>query len=419
MTIPSMRRRLVGFMLMPAIAAVSPLLVLPLVSRIAGPSGWASAIAGEAVGTFMAIAIGYGWSAIGPALVSLADDDAARARLYRESLVVRGTISLAGLPALAVICWFVASPGAEWLTVLMGVQGALIALSFTWYCAGVGDPKTIIVFDAVPRLVAAVGAAGAIALTGVVEWYPIAGILVTAVGTSVFSARLLRRTPGPWPRLRELPRLLRSNFAVAVNDAALSAYSSIPAPLVNVTAAPIAAASYASADKLFKLGSVLPFTLASAFQSWIGEDSGRERARRMSLALCVHTGFGILGAAILIGLGPFVSWLLFGAQNAAGVDVLIAMGVVFLFLSVRTSLTRHIMFPTGGARIVTKATLIASAIGIPTMVALAILVGPLGAAIGYAATEGLATLFLIRPCLVAVRRLRMQPPPAHHERSEA
>jgi O-antigen/teichoic acid export membrane protein len=403
MTPAPIRQRLIGFMVIPAIAALSPLVVLPLVSRNAGPGGWASAIAGESIGTFAAIVIGYGWAAIGPALISLAPDDVRRARLYRDSIVVRLLLAAIALPVLVVLCWLVASPGAEWLTILMGTQGALIALSFTWYCAGVGDFRTIIVFDAVPRLAAAAAAAGAIAVTGIVELYPLAGIAVTLVGTGIFTWRLLHRNPGPWPTAREVPGLLRVGLPVATNDIALSAYSSVPAPLVNVTAPPVAAAGFASADKLFKLGAVLPFTLASAFQSWVGEVDGALRRRRLHLVLLTHAGFGLLGALVLTALGPWVSAVLFGADNAAGVDLLLAMGIVFAFLSIRTSMTRHVLFPAGQARLVMRATLVATAIGVPSMIGLSLWIGPLGAAIGYALTEGLATLFLWGPCVAALR----------------
>lgn len=419
MTAPPLGRRLAGFMLLPALAAVSPLVALPLVARIAGPGGWASAVAGEAVGTFVAIVIGYGWTAIGPALISVAGDDARRARLYRESLMVRLLLAVATLPLLGAVCWLIASPGAEWLTILMGAQGALIALSFTWYCAGVGDPRTIVFYDAVPRLVATAVAAGIIAATGFIELFPLAGIAVTVCGTTLFTARLLRRNPGPWPTLRDIPGLLRSGFPVALNDAALSAYSSVPAPLVNVTAAPVDAAGFASADKLFKLGSVLPFTLASALQSWVGEMTGGARARRMRLALAGHAGFGVLGGVVLAGLGHWVSLILFGEAAAAGVDLLVAMGFVFVFLSIRTSMTRHILFPTGHAAVVMRATLVATAIGVPVMIALALLIGPLGAAIGYALTEGAATVFLWAPCAAALRALDAEESgPPHDEDCE-
>src|SRR3546814_9567567 len=86
------------------------------------------------------------------------------------------------------------------------------------------------------------------------------------------------------------------------------------------------------------------------------------------------------------------------------------MGVVFAFLSIRTSMTRHVLFPAGRATLVMRATLLASAIGVPVMIALAMLIGPLGAAIGYAITEGLATLLLWAPCAAELRDLRALTP---------
>ncbi|MDT0115761.1 MULTISPECIES: lipopolysaccharide biosynthesis protein [Microbacterium] len=405
MTAPSMKRRLLGFLLVPAIAALSPIIALPAVTQIAGPGGWASAIAGESIGTFAAIAIGWGWATVGPALISIAGNDDERARLYRESLIVRLSISILALPALAVICWLIATPGAEWLTILMGMQGALIALSFTWFSAGVGDPRTIVIFDAAPRLLANLAAAALVLATGVVVLYPLAGILVTLVGTSIFTMRLLRRHPGPWPRPRDLPRLLRSNLAVALNDAGLSGYSSVPAPVVNVTAMPTAASGYATADKMLKLGQFIPMTLANALQAWIGEAHGPHRARRMTVAIGLATATGLLGWAGLALVGPWLTSVYLPAAPAP-FDILLVMGLVFFFFSVRTAVARLVLFPAGQAAAVMRATLIATVLGIPLMIGLGIAWGPVGAALGYAFTEGAAALLLTRRCLRVLRDLR-------------
>ncbi|MCM3613789.1 hypothetical protein M3672_04960 [Microbacterium enclense] len=408
MSSPSMKRRLLGFLLVPAIAALSPIIALPAVTQIAGPGGWASAIAGESVGTFAAIAIGWGWATIGPALISIAGDDAERARLYRESLVVRVTISMIAVPALAVVCWLIATPGSEWLTILMGMQGALIALSFTWFSAGVGDPRTIVIFDAAPRLLANLAAAALVLATGVVVLYPLAGILVTLVGTSIFTLRLLRRHPGPWPRPRDLPRLLRSNLAVALNDAGLSGYSSVPAPVVNVTAMPTAAAGYATADKMLKLGQFIPMTLANALQAWIGEAHGPHRGRRMRIAIGLAAATGLAGWAGLALVGPWLTSVYLPAAPAP-FDILLVMGLVFFFFSVRTAVARLVLFPAGQAAAVMRATLIATVVGIPLMIGLGIAWGPVGAALGYAFTEGAATLLLARRCLRVLHDLRHTP----------
>lgn len=403
-------RRLLGFALLPAIAAVSPLLVLPAVSRTAGPDGWASAIAGESVGTFAAIAIAYGWTTIGPSLVAIAPDTATRGRLYRDALVVRAVTGIVALPILAAICWWVSSPGFEWLAVLMGVQGALIALSFTWFAVGVGDPRAIMIYDAVPRLLVAVVAMLAIVQFGVVELYPALGITVTLVGTTLYTVRLLRHYPSDWPTARELPALFRVGAPVALNDAALGAYSSVPTPLVNIVTPGVPAAGFASADKLLKLGQFLPLTLANALQTWTAEVPGAARARRLRIALVAHGGFGVLGWLVLGLLGPWVSLVLFGAEAATTMPVCFALGLAFAMYSLRTSMTRHLIFPTGGAHAVMVATLTATVVGVPAMIGLASLIGPLGAALGYAFTETVATGILIPRSIRALNRVAAEEP---------
>lgn len=390
----SLRARLLGFTLIPAVAAVSPLVVLPAVSR-AAPDGWSSAIAGESVGTFAAIAVAYGWTTVGPALVAIATDDTRRGRLYRDALVVRLATSLVALPLLVIVCALIASPGYQLLAALMGLQGAMIALSFTWFSVGVGDPRSILFYDAVPRLLVAILSMLAIVNGAPVEVYPIAGVLVTLVGTTLFSLRLLRRYPSPWPPLGELPGLFRVGAPVALNDAALGAYSAVPTPLVNVLTSGPAAAGFASADKMAKLGQFLPLTLANALQSWSSEVSGPARRSRLRLALALHGGFGVLGMVVLGLAGPPVSALLFGQPAAAPLGVCFALGAAFALFSLRTSMTRHVLFPAGEQHAVMRATVTATVIGIPLMIGAGLLVGPLGVAVGLAVTEAISTAILL------------------------
>ena len=117
-----------------------------------------------------------------------------------------------------------------------------------------------------------------------------------------------------------------------------------------------------------------------------------------------------MGGVALAVLGHWASLILFGEAAAAGYAILATMGLVFAFLSLRTSMMRHVLFPAGQTRVVVRASLIASAVGIPVMIALAITIGPIGAAIGYAVTEGLSTLLLWAPCAAAVRAWHETPP---------
>ncbi len=396
-------RRLLGFAVLPAIAAVSPLVVLPLISRSVGDIGWASALSGEVIGTFAAIALAYGWTTIGPSLVA-GGTAATRGLLYRQSLVVRGLMAIAILPLAMLVCVGIAGEGHELLAALMGLQGALIATSFTWFAVGLGHPGSIAVFDAIPRVAMAALSAAAIGLGAPAIVFPLGGIAVTLVGTAIYSARVLARFPAAWPALAEIPGLFRLGAPVALSEAGTGAYSSVPTPLVTVVASPPDAAGYATADKFLKLGQFLPITLANAFQHWTAEVTGDERARRIRFALAAHVVLGLLGWLLLSTIGSWVSRLMFD-QAAAPTELLVPIGFAFACFSVRTAFMRLVLFPAGHTGTVLAAIVVASAIGLPVLVLGTFTIGPLGTALGYALIEVVALGWVLRRTAQGFREL--------------
>jgi len=391
---PPAWRKLLGFALLPGIAAISPLVVLPLIARSVGDIGWASALSGEVIGTFAAIALAFGWTTIGPAMVAVGSDER-RGELYRQSLVVRGIMAAITLPITVIVCASIAGEGHELLAALMGLQGALIATSFTWFAVGLGHPGAIAVYDAVPRVVAAVLSAVAIGFGAPAIVFPLGGITVTIIGTALYSSRVLRRLPAAWPSMRRVPGLFRTALPVALSEGGIGAYSSVPTPLVTVTASPADAAGYATADKLLKLGQFLPITLANAFQNWTAEVVAEQRARRLRFAISAHLALGLSGWLILATVGSWGSRLLFG-DAAAPTELLLPIGLAFTCYTVRTAMVRLVLFPAGFARTVLAGTLVGSAVGLPVLIIGTFSIGPLGTALGYALIELVSLVWLIR-----------------------
>ena len=105
---------------------------------------------------------------------------------------------------------------------------------------------------------------------------------------------------------------------------------------------------------------------------------------------------GLLGWAALGSLGSVVSLLLFGESTVAPVGVVVVLGFAFACYSTRMSMIRHFLFPAHAATTVMVATLVASAVGLPLMIVLTYAIGPVGTALGYAATELVATVWMIR-----------------------
>jgi len=85
----SVLRRLTGFTVLPLLSLVTPFLLLPVVARVAGPSGWSSFVAGQAVGMVGATVVFWGWNVGGPVLVAQASSAVERAEVYAASLRTR------------------------------------------------------------------------------------------------------------------------------------------------------------------------------------------------------------------------------------------------------------------------------------------------------------------------------------------
>ena len=394
--------RLAGFAGLPLISLVTPLLVLPVLGRVAGENGWASLAAGESIGTLAAIVVAYGWNTSGPPRAALTPDPAERAALYRQSLLVRGVLSLLAVPVVVVLCLLVATPAYREATVFMGLAGTVTGLSFAWYAVGVGDPRSIALLEAVPRVVAAALSAVLVLATRELLVYPVLAVTASLLGIVVFSRRVLRADTSARQDRPGLRELLVRDRAIAFNDIAGGAYSSVPVPTVQTVVPAAPAAAFASADKLYKFGLYVPITLAHAFQSWTVEGPLEGRAGRLRAALAAHAGVGLLGWAVLAVLGPWASALLFGPDVTAARDACFWLGAAFVLVSVRISMTRHVLVPAGRVRVVVVSTVAGAVVGLTAIVGLTAAFGAVGAAVGLFLSEVVAAGVLVPP---AVRRV--------------
>lgn len=395
--------RLAGFAGLPMISLVTPLLVLPVLGRVAGVEGWASLAAGESIGTLAAIVVAYGWNTGGPARVAMSRDATTRARDYRDSLLVRGALAAVAVPVVVLLCVAVSAHGYTGATVLMGLNATVTGLSFAWFAVGAGDPRSIALLEAVPRVLAAVASAALVLVTRDVAVYPLLAVAVSLGGIVVFTRRTLRGHRFPRPTAAELRRLVVRDRAVAFNDIAGGAYQAVPVPVVTTVATAAAAASYASGDKLWRFGQYVPITLAHAFQSWTAEGGPADRGRRLRVALAAHVGVGVVGAVVLTLLGPRASALLFGPDVATTTAVCAWLAAAFLLMSVRTSLTRHVLVPAARLRPVVASTVAGACVGVPAVLALVHAYGAVGAAAGLALGELVATTVLVPPGRAVLR----------------
>ncbi|GAA4753760.1 hypothetical protein GCM10025783_28340 [Amnibacterium soli] len=380
----SFGRRLLGFGALPFISALTPFLVLPVISRVGGPTGWAAIGVGQSLGSFAAVFAIGGWSLYGPARVASGRAEDQRA-VYRTSVAGRALLYLAAVPLLYLVSVLIVPAPEVMLAFGTAAAFALAGLSPAWYAIGVGRPGLIAKYELGPKSVSALVAAGLVALTGGVWIYP---VLVAAgtVGGIVAMQRFEVRSPIGFRSVVHAARGLWSDRSAAFAVLAGGVYSTIPVAVVGALAPVADVARYSSGDRLYRIGLLAIVALSNALQGWVAERGGSV-VRRGARSLQAHTALGLAGGAALAGLTPAVSTVLFGAQLAATWPTAIGYGVAFCAVSINTSIGGHILVPHGRARMVLASTIAGAVTGLLAMGALIPRVGAPGGAIGLAIGE--------------------------------
>src|SRR5215213_10702058 len=178
-------RRVLAFGLVPAMSMFGVLLIVPLVARLHGESGVVAVSVGQSVGAMLSIVVSLGWPLTGPAAIARADRNE-RVALYRASISTRVPIFVVCVPI-----------GVLVSVVLLQAQvaaGALCAVAFTalgftssWYYAGLGKPRGLLVFEAIPRMLATIAAGAALFAGAPLLVYPLVLLAATLAGVMLIN----------------------------------------------------------------------------------------------------------------------------------------------------------------------------------------------------------------------------------------
>ncbi|MDI3242678.1 polysaccharide biosynthesis protein [Arthrobacter sp. AL08] len=398
--------RLTGFAILPLLSLVTPLLLLPVIASVVGAEGISSVISGQAIGTFAATILLWGWNVDGPVAIARAAGSHERSEIYLRSMRTRLLLMILVMPSAGIVAAAVAVPGFRYEAVAMSWAVALAGLSPAWFCIGVGQPRLLALYDTVPRFVATAAAAPVLLLTHQLWYYTILLAVATVLALVGFHRRY--SAGGQWlpADLRESFGQLKTQAKTAGISLAGNAYASTPAPIATATTAPQASGSLATADTLYRFGLFTVVALGNAFQGWTIERGATNPARRHLAAIWAHAGLGVLGALILTVLGPFASSLLFAGKLQASTELCAYYGLAFVFLSASTPFIRNLLIPAGRQSQVLRWTLISAVVGVATMIYAGANGNAPGIALGMALSEAVLFVALLIPGLKLLRRER-------------
>jgi len=384
--------RLLGFSLVPLLGSLAPLLILPLVARVASVEQWTAVGSGQALGAMLAVCVGLGWTLVGPARLARTSR-AGRNELWWDSIFTRGFVLIGCVPAAAVCALFLA-PFDSWpLASLATLSVAVTGLSCAWHAVGVGAPRYLVYFDALPKVVALAVSAGALALTSNLYVYLILMMVAALISPIGYSWLAEPRSTRRHPRLRRVWRLVKAQGQALGANVLTSVQSTAPVLVAATLAPPVGVASLVSGDKIYRAGLIATQTLTNAGQSWVLEGRPLRPTRRILIFIGMQGALGVIGLLGLILMGPWVTSVAFGPKLAATPQACAAYGVAYLLLCVNSSFRVSLIVPWLGARAALLCSVAAVTIGIPVMAALCLTVGAAGAAAGLAAGEA-SSLFV-------------------------
>lgn len=395
--------RMLGFTAWPLISLVTPLLITPVIARLAG-NGWSSVVTAMSIGTFGSTVIIWGWNYIGPARVASAEDGL-RSVQYELSLWTRLFLVLGTVPIAGILSYLISVPSLRIDSVLMAVSFSLGGLSPQWYCIGIGRASLLGLFDTLPRAVSTVVALPFVLSIRQIWPYPCLLIVSTFVSLVLFQFRIFGHHKIRCPSVKNLLSEISGMAAAAGVNLIGNAYSYAPVPIATAFLLPADSSSFASADQLYRYALFSIVALGNALQGWVLEIEGRDGRRRQQAAVLLHVLLGLSGGLVLGLLGLRISTILFGASVAAGQVTSALYGITFLAISTSTPFLRNILIPQGRATTVLAVTILSAIVGLFLMFIGAMRGSSSGIAAGLTASEVILT------CVVTVVGVKMM---LHH-----
>lgn len=306
--------RLVGFALIPLVSALSPLVVIPALTATFGAETWGTVALAQSIGSAAAVVIELGWGLNGPQRVARASERA-RPQLYALAL---STKLLIFVPVVvpAVVLTVLLAPTDPVVAALITAATALSTLSPSWFFIGTGQPRRILLLDALPRLLTNVVAFLAISFAGApLLVYPALLFVGTALPpvlgwAAVGSSASMVRSFG----LKRVVRCIRAQSVALQGRLASAAYIALPIAIVGA-ASPSALVLFSAAERLQRLVLALLSAFPNAMQGWVGSsDSPSSRRRRLTVALRLNIALGLVAGLAFWAFGGLASRLLFSGE---------------------------------------------------------------------------------------------------------
>lgn len=379
-----------------AVEQLLPLLVLPYLARMLGPTSWGMFAIAQAFAMYGIITVEYGFSFSGTRAVASARDQAAQlaelvSGVFIAQLLLALLVTLAAVVARFAVPVFQDQPSLLWAGLAFAI---LQGFNPVWYFTG---QERIPLIGAITVGAKILGTLAIFALVRTPDdgWRVLAcyaGASMLATGAS-YAVMLREVRPGRLS-LGLIGRTLRLGASMFLMRVMMMMHTAGNVFLLGLLVAPHQVAFFAAGDKLCRPVAWLLQPINTALLPRLSHLVGAspdEAKQLAALTLFLQGATGILlGAAI----GLFAPWLvdlLFGARYTAATPVLRVMAAIIPLMVLNGALVSQWMIPYALDRLLNAVIIISSALN----VVLALLLAPPFGALGMAWVTVVAESFIL------------------------
>jgi PST family polysaccharide transporter len=382
-----------------ALGLVVPLLTVPYLARVLGPSGWGPVIAAQALGNWLVLILEFGFDLSGTRAV-------ARARVAPEGMgqIVHGVQSakflllvfVAVLPAMAL--GLVPFLRVDYSLVVWTVVFAIFrGFSPLWFFQGIERVQAAVAIDTATRLLAALGV---FVFVHTVHdgWRVIAlQALFAAISVVVLTRLLSRHVRLRMPEVRAGIATLRETRTIFACRASSGLYVTANALILSAFAAPAVVGFFGGAERIIRAAINLLQPLTQTFLPRISYLHATDHGSAELVIRRTMVGVGALG--VVMGLcavfgAPLLVHVLLGAGYADSIPVLRALGALPPLVAINTVLGIYWALPFGHDRTFLVSIVLAAITNLSLAAVLAPRYGALGMASAALGAEVVVALLL-------------------------
>lgn len=311
-------RTLAFYFAIPAISAVTPLLVLPALTAEYGARGLAAIGIGQSLGSTAAVIGELGWGVLGPQRIARATLEGRR-QMYELALATKISALSLVVPLAALAAYYVADDHQA-ASALIAFAFGLTAMSPSWFLTGLNKPILILLGEALPRLVLSAGVAIAILAGAPLELYGLS-LLAAVCITWVLVARVTGQRL--WPSrqaFRAGPGAIRTQLPLTGGRIVSVLYTFLPVTLVALIS-PSSTATFTAADRLMRMALSLLGGVPQRLQSWVGVMNGHARLNRSRQSLMMNAMLGLVAGLGFAVCAPWVAVFVFSGSVTIDIHI--------------------------------------------------------------------------------------------------